>query len=59
VLFVVTFALRSLPRLRSLADARAALRGYRDGLRTPCGPRRTLRPRTLWRMTRAGRPPVI
>jgi GT2 family glycosyltransferase len=59
VLFVATFALRSLPRLRSLADARAALRGYRDGLRTPCGPRRTLRPRTLWRMTRAGRPPVI
>lgn len=59
VLFVASFALRTLPRLRSREDARAALRGYRDGLRTPCGPRRVLRARTLWRMTRAGRPPVV
>jgi hypothetical protein len=35
------------------------LRGYREGLREPCGPRRPLRWRTLWRMTLAGRPPVI
>ena len=46
-------------RLRSLRDARQVLRGYRDGLREPSGERRTLRLRTLWRMTRAGRPPVI
>ena len=59
VLFVGSFALRTLPRLRSLGDARRALRGYRAGLRTPCGPRRRLRARTLWRMTAAGRPPVI
>ncbi len=58
-LFVTSFALRTIPRLRSWADARQALRGYRDGLRGPCGPRRTLRARTLWRMTRAGRPPVL
>ena len=59
VLYVAGFALRTLPVLRSPHRARAALRGYRDGLREPCGPRRRLRARTLWRMTRAGRPPVI
>ena len=59
VVYVTSFALRTLPVLRSPARARAALRGYRDGLRTPCGPRRTLRPRTLWRMTVAGRPPIV
>lgn len=59
VLFVATFALRTLPVLRTPARARAALRGYRDGLRQPCGERRPLRAGTLWRMTRAGRPPVI
>jgi len=58
-LYVASFALRTLPLLRSPRRTRAALRGYRDGLRTPCGPRRPLRARTLWRMTRAGRPPVI
>jgi GT2 family glycosyltransferase len=58
-LYVGGFALRTLPVLRSRARARAALRGYRDGLRTPCGPRRPLRVKTLWRMTRAGRPPIM
>ena len=59
LLFVATFAARTAPRLRTASEARAALRGYRDGLRQPCGPRRPLRARTLWRMTRSGRPPVI
>jgi hypothetical protein len=59
VLDVASFALRTLPLLRSPERARAALRGYRAGLREPCGPRRPLRASTLWRMTRAGRPPVI
>jgi GT2 family glycosyltransferase len=59
-LYVGTFALRTLPLLlRSPRDMRPALRGYRDGIRQPCGPRRRLRARTLLRMTRAGRPPVI
>ena len=58
-LYVAGFALRTLPVLRSRQRARAALRGYRDGLRGPCGERRTLRARTLWRMTRAGRPPLL
>jgi GT2 family glycosyltransferase len=59
VLYVTGFMLRTLPVLRARARARAALRGYRDGLRLPCGPRRRLRARTLWLMTRSGRPPVI
>jgi GT2 family glycosyltransferase len=54
-LFVASFAARTLPRV----NARAALRGYRDGLRGPYPERRKLRARTLWRMTRVGRPPVI
>ncbi|MDX6655604.1 MAG: hypothetical protein QOH62_397 [Solirubrobacteraceae bacterium] len=59
VLFVASFAARTLPRARSADDARAALRGYRDGVRGPYPRRRKLRARTLWRMVRAGRPPVI
>jgi GT2 family glycosyltransferase len=59
VLYVAGFALRTLPVLRSRERARAALRGYRDGLRQPCGVRRRLRAGTLWRMTRVGRPPVL
>jgi GT2 family glycosyltransferase len=58
-LYVGTFAARTLPRLRSIHDLRLTARGYRDGVRRPCGERRRLRPRTLWRMTRVGRPPVI
>jgi GT2 family glycosyltransferase len=54
-LFVATFAARTLPRV----NARAALRGYRDGLRGSYPECRKLRARTLWRMTRVGRPPVI
>jgi len=59
VLYTSVFAVRGALRVRSLEDARAVLRGLRDGLREPCGARRPLSARTLWRMTRAGRPPVI
>ena len=59
VLYVTGFGLRTLPRLRSRQNAREALRGYRDGLRGPGGARKPLRAGTLWRMTRAGRPPIM
>ncbi len=59
VVYVSMFALRTLPRLQSRRAVQEAARGYRDGLRTPCGRRRPLRARTLARMTRAGRPPII
>ncbi len=58
--YVAGFALRSLPRYaRSRRAAREVLRGYRDGLRLPAGERRPLKASTLWRMTRAGRPPIL
>src|SRR4051812_12178599 len=57
--YVASFAVRTLPRLDSGAKRRAALRGYRDGLRGPCSGRRPLSLRTLARMTRIGRPPVV
>ena len=59
VLYVSGFVLRTLPRLRSAQNAREALRGYRDGLRGPGGVRKPLKAGTLWRMTRAGRPPIM
>jgi GT2 family glycosyltransferase len=57
--YVATFALRTLPRMRTRAEVADALRGYRAGLREDPGPRRRLHASTLWRMTRAGRPPII
>jgi GT2 family glycosyltransferase len=59
VLYVATFALRTLPRARDRAALHDALRGYRDGLRSDCGRRRRLRARTLWRMLLTGRPPIL
>jgi hypothetical protein len=59
MLYVLGFLLRTLPRLRARRDVQDALRGYRDGLRGPAGDRRPLRARTLWRMARAGRPPIM
>ena len=58
-LYLANFVLRTLPRLRSPGDAREAFRGYRDGLRGDAGVRKPLKAGTLWRMTRAGRPPVM
>jgi GT2 family glycosyltransferase len=59
VAYTLSFALRGGLRARSGGDLRALAKAVRDGVREPCGPRRPLRPRTLWRMTRAGRPPVV
>lgn len=52
------FALDTL-RLRNIAAVREHLRGYTAGLRLPCGERRVLSWRTVARMARLGRPPVI
>jgi GT2 family glycosyltransferase len=59
LLYVLTYALRTLPHLRSRQALREAVRGYVAGVREPCGRRRRLGARTLMRMTRAGRPPII
>jgi GT2 family glycosyltransferase len=58
-LYVLVFALRTVPRLSSRRALGEAARGYRDGMRTPAGPRRRLKARTLARMCRAGRPPIM
>ncbi|MCP3817528.1 glycosyltransferase [Streptomyces sp. A3M-1-3] len=49
----------TLVRTRSLSGLRAWFGGFAEGVRTPCGPRRPMRWRTVWRMTCLGRPPVI
>ena len=49
----------TLARTRSLGTLRVWLAGFAEGWRTPCGPRRAMSWRTVWRMARLGRPPVI
>jgi GT2 family glycosyltransferase len=56
---VAVWFVRTAVGLRSARDARELLRGYVGGFREPPGDRRPLRWRTVWRMTLAGRPPVI
>lgn len=46
-------------RERSVAAVRAWVGGFAEGWRMDPGQRRPLTPHTAWRMTRAGRPPVI
>jgi GT2 family glycosyltransferase len=46
-------------RTRSWRAAREWLAGFAAGWRMDAGPRRPLSARTIWRMTRLGRPPVI
>lgn len=59
VLFVASFMARTAPGLARAGLVRPAVRGYRDGVRGPSGPRRKLKVSTLWQMTRAGRPPIV
>lgn len=53
------WTLITLLRTRSLGGLRAWAGGFLEGSRTPCGERRPMRWRTVWRMARLGRPPVI
>ena len=49
----------TVARERKLASLRPWFGGCREGWRKPAGPRRPISWRTVWRMTRLGRPPVI
>ncbi|MFE2300782.1 glycosyltransferase family 2 protein [Streptomyces sp. NPDC059445] len=49
----------TLLRTRSVGGLRAWFGGFAEGLRRPGGERRPMRWRTVWRLTRLGRPPVI
>ena len=52
-------ALTVLRERRSPAALRTWFRGFAEGWRMNPGQRRPISLRTVWRMTRAGRPPVI
>ena len=58
-IYPLTWFVLTLARVRDARGLREVVRGYWHGMTQPCGPRRPLRWRTVWRMTRAGRPPVI
>ncbi|MCP9209770.1 glycosyltransferase family 2 protein [Streptomyces sp. NEAU-Y11] len=58
-LYLGSWTLLTLVRTRALDGLRAWAGGFAEGFRTPCGTRRPMRWRTVWRMTRLGRPPVI
>lgn len=49
----------TLARTRSLSGLRTWFRGFAEGWRTPCGGRSPMHWRTVFALTRLGRPPVI
>ncbi|WP_149548203.1 glycosyltransferase family 2 protein [Streptomyces marokkonensis] len=53
------WVLLTLLRNRSARGLRAWFGGFVEGLREPAGERRAMRWRTVWRLTRLGRPPVV
>ncbi|MFF4247329.1 glycosyltransferase family 2 protein [Streptomyces sp. NPDC001822] len=57
--YLGTWILLTVLRTRSVPGLRAWASGFAEGMRNPCGVRRPMRWRTVWRMTRLGRPPVI
>nr|WP_261994250.1 glycosyltransferase [Streptomyces sp. t39] len=58
-LYLGVWILLTLLRRPTAAALRAWFGGFAEGWRTPCGPRRPMRWRTVWRLTRLGRPPVV
>ncbi|GAA3613304.1 glycosyltransferase family 2 protein [Microlunatus ginsengisoli] len=59
IVYVLSWFVVGGTRLRSREAFVETMRGYRLGLVLPCGDRRPLRWRTVWRMLRAGHPPII
>jgi GT2 family glycosyltransferase len=57
--YLTSWGLLTLLRAKSSTARVQSLRGFREGFSAPIGRRRPIRWRTIWRMTRAGRPPVI
>lgn len=57
--YVAVWSVATLLRAPDGAARRAAVRGFIDGVRQPCGDRRRIRLRTCWTLTRLGRPPVL
>ncbi|WP_190233011.1 glycosyltransferase family 2 protein [Streptomyces avicenniae] len=57
--YLLVWVLLTLARRPSGSALKAWFKGFAEGWRTPSGPRRPMRWRTVWRLTRLGRPPVI
>jgi GT2 family glycosyltransferase len=57
--YLLDWLAMTLIRVRSASAVRAWLSGFAEGWRTDPGQRRPISLRTAWRMTRAGRPPLI
>ncbi|HEY9441136.1 MAG TPA: glycosyltransferase [Streptomyces sp.] len=57
--YLGVWLLLTLLRRPSVPALKAWFGGFREGWAKPCGPRRPMKWRTVWRLTRLGRPPVI
>lgn len=57
--YLGVWLLLTLLRRPSVPALKAWFGGFKEGWTTPCGPRRPMKWRTVWRLTRLGRPPVI
>lgn len=57
--YLGVWLLLTLVRRPSGPALKAWLGGFREGWSTPCGTRRPMKWRTVWRLTKLGRPPVI
>jgi GT2 family glycosyltransferase len=57
--YLGVWMLLTLLRRPSGPALKAWFGGFREGWRTPSGPRRPMRWRTVWRLARLGRPPII
>ncbi|KOX20870.1 glycosyltransferase family 2 protein [Nocardiopsis sp. NRRL B-16309] len=57
--YLATWVAMTLLRERDRSALRSWFAGFREGWREDAGPRTPIRWSTAWRMTRAGRPPII
>jgi GT2 family glycosyltransferase len=57
--YVVVWTVLTVARTRPARNLVPWFRGLLEGLRGPCGERRPMRWRTVVRMARAGRPPIV
>ncbi|MBT2451308.1 glycosyltransferase family 2 protein [Streptomyces sp. ISL-43] len=57
--YVGVWLVLTLLRRPSAPALKAWFGGFKEGWTTSCGPRRPMKWRTVWRLTRLGRPPVI
>lgn len=58
-IYLGVWMLLTLLRRPSAAALKSWFAGFKEGWTKPSGPRRPMRWRTVWRLTRLGRPPII